>query len=104
MVFRNLSYISSYFSVSHSPIRKLCQRFEAKENLKIVLSEMEVKNQKLQKHIVDAQKQRIKIKEKGARYVPGTVNLQILGNGAPGSPSCVYLFTDQNRFVLLFVN
>lgn len=56
-----------------------------------------LKNQRLQKHIQDAQKQRQKLKERGTRYVPGTVSLQILSNGAPGSPACVYLFTDQNR-------
>lgn len=57
-----------------------------------------IKNQRLQKHIQDAQKQRQKIKEKGTRYVPGTVTLQILSNGSPGSPACVYVFTDQNRY------
>ena len=49
------------------------------------------------KHVADAQKQRIRIKEKSARYIPGTVTLQVLGNGAPGSPASVYLFTDQSR-------
>lgn len=56
-----------------------------------------LKNQRLQKHITDAQKQRQKLKERGTRYVPGTVSLQILSNGSPGSPACVYVFTDQNR-------
>lgn len=51
-------------------------------------------------HIAEAQKQRHKIKEKGSRYVPGTVQLQVLGSGAAGTPSSVYLFTDQDRFVL----
>lgn len=49
------------------------------------------------KHIAEAQKQRLRIKEKASRYIPGTVNLQILGSGAPGSPANVYLFTDQSR-------
>lgn len=49
-------------------------------------------------HIAEAQKQRQKIKEKGSRYVPGTVTLQVLGSGALGTPSSVYLFTDQDRF------
>lgn len=48
-------------------------------------------------HVAEAQKQRIRIKEKASRYIPGTVNLQILGSGAPGSPASVYLFTDQSR-------
>lgn len=52
---------------------------------------------KILKHIVSAQKQQIKIKEKNQRYVPGTLNLQILGSGAPGAPASVYLFTDQSR-------
>lgn len=54
---------------------------------------------KIEKHIVGAQKQQLKIKEKNLKYVPGTLNLQILGSGAPGAPSSVYLFTDQSRFV-----
>lgn len=56
-----------------------------------------LKNQRLQKHITDAQKQRQKLKERGTRYVPGTVSLQVLSNGSAGSPACVYVFTDQNR-------
>lgn len=50
-------------------------------------------------HIADAQRQRQRIKEKASRYIPGTVNLQILGSGAPGSPASVYLFTDQSRYL-----
>lgn len=52
---------------------------------------------KLQNHIANAQRQKIKIKEKNANFVPGLVNLQILGCGATGSPASVYLFTDQSR-------
>lgn len=51
----------------------------------------------LDKHIDLAQKQNIKIKERNSKYVPGTLNLQILGSGAPGAPASVYLFTDQSR-------
>lgn len=52
------------------------------------------------KHISEAQKQRIKIKEKSrnSQYVPGTVNIQVLGSGSCGSPATLYLFTDQWRF------
>lgn len=64
-------------------------------NLKKLLLEMP----KDSKHIAEIQKQRQKIKERGARYIPGTVNLQVLGSGAPGSPATVYLFTDQSRYV-----
>lgn len=52
---------------------------------------------KVDKHIEFAQKQQIKIKERNLKYVPGTLNLQILGCGAPGAPASVYLFTDQSR-------
>lgn len=52
---------------------------------------------KLQQHIAAQQKQFIKIKEKNQKYVPGTVNLQVVGNGAKGAPASVYLFTDQSR-------
>uniref|UniRef100_U5EN23 Zinc phosphodiesterase ELAC protein 2 n=1 Tax=Corethrella appendiculata TaxID=1370023 RepID=U5EN23_9DIPT len=51
------------------------------------------------KHIEEQQKQRLKIKEKSLKYVPGTVNLQILGSGSPGTPGSVYLFTDQSRYL-----
>uniref|UniRef100_A0A6B2EER2 Zinc phosphodiesterase ELAC protein 2 n=1 Tax=Phlebotomus kandelakii TaxID=1109342 RepID=A0A6B2EER2_9DIPT len=51
------------------------------------------------KHIHEAQKHRIRIREKGAKYIPGTVTLQVLGTGAPGSPACVYIFTDQSRYL-----
>ncbi|GAB0087583.1 Ribonuclease Z [Sergentomyia squamirostris] len=51
------------------------------------------------KHIHEAQKHRLRIREKGAKYVPGTVTLQVLGTGAPGSPACVYIFTDQSRYL-----
>ncbi|KAG4074978.1 hypothetical protein HA402_014557 [Bradysia odoriphaga] len=51
------------------------------------------------KHIAEAQKQRLKIKQKSQNYVPGTVNVQVLGSGAPGSPATIYLFTDQFRYL-----
>lgn len=51
------------------------------------------------KHIAEAQRQRIKIKQKSQNYAPGTVNLQVLGSGASGAPASLYLFTDQCRFV-----
>lgn len=50
--------------------------------------------------IVEAQKQKLRNKERKAKYVPGTVSLQILGSGAPGSSASVYLFTDQSRYKL----
>ncbi|XP_055837284.1 ribonuclease Z, mitochondrial [Episyrphus balteatus] len=33
------------------------------------------------------------------KYSPGTVTLQVLGCGAHGAPSSVYLFTDQSRYL-----
>lgn len=53
---------------------------------------------KQQTHIATAQKQLQKAKERSQKYVPGTISLQILGNGATGTPSTVYLFTDQTRY------
>lgn len=53
---------------------------------------------KQQKHIATAQKQLLKAKEKSQKYVPGHINLQIVGNGAKGAPASVYLFTDQSRY------
>lgn len=53
---------------------------------------------KLQQHIATAQKQLQKVKEKSQKYVPGTISLQVLGNGARGAPASVYLFTDQSRY------
>lgn len=71
-----------------------CKRFaHINNNLKNLLLKMP----RNKDHIADAQKQRVRIKEKSSRYIPGTVNLQILGSGAPGAPASVYLFTDQSR-------
>lgn len=52
---------------------------------------------KLNQHIATVQKQIQKAKEKSLKYVPGTISLQIIGNGARGAPATVYLFTDQSR-------
>lgn len=48
-------------------------------------------------HVERNQKQRIKIREKSKFYSPGTVNLQVLGSGARGTSSCIYLFSEQSR-------
>lgn len=71
---------------------------------KIVFSVVMIEMSKIkqQKHIATAQKQLQKAKERSQKYVPGTINLQILGNGAKGAPSSVYLFTDQSRYVFYF--
>ncbi|KAH8370786.1 hypothetical protein KR093_004966 [Drosophila rubida] len=39
------------------------------------------------------------LRKKLSSVVPGSVNLQVLGAGANGSPSAVYLFTDQSRYL-----
>lgn len=52
---------------------------------------------KIQIHIATAQKQQVKSREKSAKYVPGTITIQVIGCGAAGSPATVYLFTDQSR-------
>ncbi|XP_017785544.1 PREDICTED: ribonuclease Z, mitochondrial isoform X2 [Nicrophorus vespilloides] len=50
-------------------------------------------------HVAEAQRQRLKIKEKSAKYVPGKVSLQVLGSGANGAPRSLYIFTDQSRYL-----
>lgn len=57
------------------------------------------KERKTNEHITTAQKQLMKAKERSLKYVPGTVNLQIVGSGSKGAPASVYLFTDQSRSV-----
>ncbi|XP_063240467.1 LOW QUALITY PROTEIN: ribonuclease Z, mitochondrial-like [Bacillus rossius redtenbacheri] len=54
---------------------------------------------KEKKHTQELKKQRQKLKEKGQKYVPGTVCLQVLGSGAEGAPTSLYLFTDQSRYL-----
>lgn len=48
-------------------------------------------------HIQLNQKQRLKIREKSKFYSPGTVNIQVLGSGARGTSSSVYIFSEQSR-------
>ncbi|XP_054284563.1 ribonuclease Z, mitochondrial-like [Macrosteles quadrilineatus] len=50
-------------------------------------------------HTVALKKQRLKLKEKSLKYNPGIVNLQVLGSGAHGAPRCLYVFTDQSRYL-----
>ncbi|XP_048520039.1 ribonuclease Z, mitochondrial isoform X2 [Dendroctonus ponderosae] len=64
-------------------------------NLNLLLTKMP----KEPTHIAVAQKQRLKIKQKSAKYTPGRVTLQILGTGANGAPGSVYLFSDQSRYL-----
>ncbi|XP_030369122.1 ribonuclease Z, mitochondrial [Scaptodrosophila lebanonensis] len=39
------------------------------------------------------------LRKKLASVVPGSVNVQVLGAGANGTPCAVYLFTDQSRYL-----
>jgi len=48
-------------------------------------------------HQLNAQKHRIRIKERSKFYSPGTVNIQVLGSGARGTSSAIYLFSEQAR-------
>lgn len=50
-------------------------------------------------HIADAQKQRLRIKERQQKYVPGKVMVQVLGSGAEGAPASLYMFTDSARYL-----
>lgn len=73
-------------------------RFKSKfseSNLKKLLEKMP----KEPKHIMEAQKQRIKIKEKQQKYVPGKVIVQVLGTGSEGAPKALYMFTDNARYL-----
>lgn len=51
------------------------------------------------KHIAEAQKQRLKLKQKVIKSSPGIVNLQVVGSGALGAPASIYLFSDQTRYL-----
>lgn len=75
-------------------IRKFSSKVSSKSK---ILQDLLLKMPKDNKHILEAQKQRLKIKARAARYPPGVINIQILGNGSPGSPAVVYLFSDQSR-------
>lgn len=48
-------------------------------------------------HVQNNQKHRIRIKEKSKFYSPGTVNIQVLGSGARGTSSAIYIFSEQSR-------
>lgn len=49
--------------------------------------------------IAEAQRQRQQITKKSEKYGPSTVYLQVIGSGARGAPSTLYLFTDQKRYL-----
>lgn len=78
---------------------KLIRCLSTKSIKTINLNTLLIKMPKDHKHVLEAQRQRIKIKERNNKYIPGTVNLQVLGSGSAGTPACVYLFTDQQRYL-----
>lgn len=88
--------LCALLQIPKSPPSRNASAAKSHSNLNRLLLNMPRNNKA---HIADAQRQRQRIKEKAARYTPGTVNLQILGSGAPGSPASVYLFTDQSRYL-----
>ncbi|XP_067005978.2 ribonuclease Z, mitochondrial [Anabrus simplex] len=68
---------------------------ESARNLKNLLVTMP----KEMKHTAVLQQQRLKLKEKNQKYVPGTVTIKVLGSGAKGAPRSLYIFTDQSRYL-----
>lgn len=48
-------------------------------------------------HVKTNQKARLRIREKSQFFSPGTVNIQVLGSGARGTSSSVYIFSEQSR-------
>lgn len=90
-----------YFFISKAPLFNirpfksyLAKLYYSKQhNLKQLLLSMPRDT----RHTAALQKQRQKCKEKGQKYTPGTVSLQVLGSGAKGAPRSLYVFTDQSR-------
>ncbi|XP_053694596.1 ribonuclease Z, mitochondrial [Sabethes cyaneus] len=78
-------------------LTELCSilRYSTQSKLHRLLSEMPLDP----KHIAEAQKQRLKLKQKVIKTSPGIVNLQIVGSGAFGAPASIYLFSDQTRYL-----
>jgi hypothetical protein len=90
-----------YFSVSRLPVGNVRSfksylaklYYSEQHNLKQLLLTMPRDT----RHTAALQQQRQKCKEKGQKYTPGTVSLQVLGSGAKGAPRSLYVFTDQSR-------
>ncbi|CAH1391023.1 unnamed protein product [Nezara viridula] len=88
----NKQLCSSRFQPSFSLLKA---RFSKQSKLNELLLNMPRDNTQTQ----ILKKQRVKMKEKSSKYSPGIVNLQILGSGAKGAPTALYLFTDQSRYL-----
>lgn len=54
---------------------------------------------KVPNHTAVLKQQRQKLREKGKKYVPGTVSIKVLGSGAKGTSRSLYIFTDQSRYL-----
>ncbi|XP_062548161.1 ribonuclease Z, mitochondrial isoform X2 [Armigeres subalbatus] len=74
-------------------------RVHCAQNVLLIRPPQSTKMPQDPKHIAEAQKQRLKLKQKVIKTSPGIVNLQIVGSGAPGAPASVYLFSDQTRYL-----
>lgn len=69
------------------------RRYSTKKLEKILLSMPKDTTE----HIQANQRHRLRIREKSKFYSPGTVNIQVLGSGARGTSSSVYIFSEQSR-------
>jgi ribonuclease Z len=69
------------------------RRYSTKKLEKILLSMPKDATE----HVQTNQRHRLRIKEKSKFYSPGTVNIQVLGSGARGTSSSVYIFSEQSR-------
>ncbi|XP_046478204.1 ribonuclease Z, mitochondrial [Neodiprion pinetum] len=67
----------------------------SKPNLKELLLKMPWP----QNHVQEMRNHRLKLKEKGKKYLPGILYLQVLGSGSRGSPRSLYFFTDRVRYM-----
>ncbi|XP_026683281.1 ribonuclease Z, mitochondrial [Diaphorina citri] len=68
-------------------------------HLLVVPHRFNMSGNKVMQHAQNLKFQRVKMREKSMKYVPGIVNLQVLGSGARGAPKSLYLFTDQSRYL-----
>lgn len=80
---------------------KMEKECASKDTLSAVLSKVTVttRQPKSAPPQLRREKQLQAAKKKTMPYIPGIVNLQVLGAGANGSPSAIYLFTDQARYL-----
>lgn len=79
-------------------VANICSvRFYKKNSTKKLLEFLADMPKSNSTRISEAQRQRQNITRKSEKYGPSTVYLQVLGSGAMGAPTTLYLFTDQKR-------